>query len=197
MIMKVRHVEPTPNPDALKLIVEKPLLSGGSKSFTSKAGAANDLLAKPLFEIEGITSVFYMSDFVTVNKKYDVPWEELEPRVRQAVEAVGWPELDQNLPEVSGGLLGGGAGPRNDKAFDELTPAQRILVVDRVLEEEIRPGLAGDGGGLEIIGLESYTLQIHYEGACGSCPSSTAGTLSYIEGLLKEKVDSRLSVVPV
>ena len=88
----------------------------------------------------------------------------------------------------------------NDEAspkFKDMSPAQKILSIDRVIEKEIRPGLAGDGGGLEIIGLEDDILQIHYEGACGSCPSSTSGTLMYIESILRTHLDENLKVVPV
>jgi Fe-S cluster biogenesis protein NfuA len=78
-----------------------------------------------------------------------------------------------------------------------MSPAQKVLAIDQLLEREIRPGLAGDGGGLEIVGLEESVLQIHYEGACGSCPSSTSGTLMYIESILKANLDENLSVIPV
>ena len=56
---------------------------------------------------------------------------------------------------------------------------------------------AGDGGGLEIVGLEDNVLQVHYEGACGSCPSSTSGTLQYIESMVRSHLDDSLKVVPV
>ncbi len=192
--MRVISVVPTPNPDALKFTLDTELVSDGSRSFTSKSGAAKDPIAAKIFELEGVTSVFYMGDFVTVNKAFDVSWDVLEPQILDTVKLVVAP----------------GAAPANgalhetavmevpaNKPFDEMTPAQRILLIDRLMEDEIRPGLAGDGGGLEIVGLEDFVLQIHYEGACGSCPSSSAGTLSYIENLLRERVDGRLKLVPV
>ena len=64
-----------------------------------------------------------------------------------------------------------------------------------LLDKRIRPGLAGDGGGLEIISFEGKTLQISYHGACGSCPSSTTGTLRYIETMLQDEVDPEIRVI--
>jgi Fe-S cluster biogenesis protein NfuA len=59
----------------------------------------------------------------------------------------------------------------------------------------VRPALAGDGGGLEVLGMDGYTVKIRYQGACGSCPSSISGTLMAIEGLLKRDIHPALEVV--
>ena len=66
--------------------------------------------------------------------------------------------------------------------------------INELLDDRVRPALAGDGGGLEIMGLEGKTLTISYQGACGSCPSSTAGTLMAIQNLLQSEVDDELVV---
>jgi Fe-S cluster biogenesis protein NfuA len=60
----------------------------------------------------------------------------------------------------------------------------------------VRPFLQGDGGDIFIVGLEGNQLQVHYQGACGSCPSSLSGTLAGIEGLVHQ-IDPMLEVVPV
>ena len=67
--------------------------------------------------------------------------------------------------------------------------------INAVLDEKVRPALAGDGGGLNIIGLDGLTLKIHYQGACGSCPSSTTGTMMAIQNMLKKEVDPGIQVV--
>jgi Fe-S cluster biogenesis protein NfuA len=67
--------------------------------------------------------------------------------------------------------------------------------INVLLDTRIRPGLAGDGGGLEVISFDSQTLQISYHGACGSCPSASSDTLRYIEGLLQEEISPSLRVV--
>ena len=67
--------------------------------------------------------------------------------------------------------------------------------IDELLDDRVRPALAGDGGGLEIIALEDKTLHIRYQGACGSCPSSIAGTLTAIQNLIQTEIDEELQVV--
>ena len=67
-------------------------------------------------------------------------------------------------------------------------------VVNALLDVAIRPALANDGGGINILGIEGKQIKIHYQGACGSCPSSTTGTLQYIEQFLKEAISSDLEV---
>ena len=72
-----------------------------------------------------------------------------------------------------------------------------MLKINEILDEKVRPYLAGDGGYLEIIDLKDHTLTIRYQGACGSCPSSLTGTLMSIESMLKTEVDPELEVVAV
>ena len=73
---------------------------------------------------------------------------------------------------------------------------EKLLAISELLDERVRPYLQGDGGDLYIVGLEGNELRVHYQGACGSCPSSLSGTLSGIESLVHQ-VDPSLEVVPV
>jgi Fe-S cluster biogenesis protein NfuA len=68
-------------------------------------------------------------------------------------------------------------------------------MIEALLDERIRPYLAGDGGWLEIIDLVDSTLTIRYQGACGSCPSSLTGTLMAIENMIRDEIDPEISVV--
>ena len=81
------------------------------------------------------------------------------------------------------------------------TPTQtaetRLLRINEILDEKVRPALMGDGGYLEILGLSKHTLSIRYQGACGSCPSSLTGTLMAVESLLQTEVDPELEVIAV
>tara|TARA_Y100000588_G_scaffold194674_1_gene208784 strand:- start:883 stop:1242 length:360 start_codon:yes stop_codon:yes gene_type:complete len=67
-------------------------------------------------------------------------------------------------------------------------------VVNALLDIAIRPALANDGGGINILSIEGKQIKINYQGACGSCPSSTTGTLQYIEQFLKEAISPDLEV---
>ena len=66
--------------------------------------------------------------------------------------------------------------------------------INTLLDDRVRPALAGDGGGLQVMGLEGKTLFIRYQGACGSCPSSTAGTMMAIQNLIQSEIDEELVV---
>ena len=83
-------------------------------------------------------------------------------------------------------------------AVADLSPAdqQRLDQINALLDEQIRPYLQGDGGDLYVIGLDGNTLSVHYQGACGSCPSSISGTLTGIENLLKA-IEPDIEVVAV
>ena len=71
----------------------------------------------------------------------------------------------------------------------------KLAEIDALLDERIRPYLAGDGGWLEIVELAGNTLRIRYEGACGSCPSSLSGTLMAIENMIRDEIDPEIEVV--
>ena len=190
--MRVVSVVTTPNPDALKFTVDVELLKEGSRSFTSVSAANKDALASAIFALEGVSSVFYMANFITINKLLEISWDGLEPEVLKVLKA-HVPDLDKNEPAQE--EVTQESSPK--VPFDEMSPAQRVLAIDRLLDKEVRPGLAGDGGGLEVVSLEENVLQIHYEGACGTCPSSTSGTLSYIESILRSNLAPNLQVIPV
>ncbi len=69
------------------------------------------------------------------------------------------------------------------------------MIADMV-DHDVRPYLHGDGGDLYLVGLEGNVLKVHYQGACGSCPSSLSGTLAGIESMVK-MIDPEIELVPV
>jgi NFU1 iron-sulfur cluster scaffold homolog, mitochondrial len=192
--MKIISVITTPNPDALKFTVDENLLNEGSKSFTSAGAAADDPLGKKLFDLAGVSSVFYMSNFVTINKDMNASWDDLESKILAVLREH---ELENSQKEPTEEIKKEAEARETKANYKDLSPAQKIIAIDKVLDDEIRPGLAGDGGGIEIVGLEENVLQVTYEGACGSCPSSTSGTLQFIENTLKNELDRSLTVMPV
>ena len=176
---KVVNIEPTPNPDALKFIVQRPILRSGTRSFRDFGAAVGDPLASSLFALGHVTSVFYMDRFVTVNKGPADEWSGLIDPICEAIEDLEMEAVDGNAPAA-------GVSMADD---------QKLERINKLLDERIRPGLAGDGGGVEVISFEENTLQISYHGACGSCPSSGSGTLRYIEGMLQDEVDPEIRVI--
>jgi Fe-S cluster biogenesis protein NfuA len=72
----------------------------------------------------------------------------------------------------------------------------RLQEINRMLDEQVRPYLLADGGGLKVISLEENRLKVHYQGACGTCPTATTGTLYAIESMVK-RVDPEIQVISV
>ena len=176
---KVVNIEPTPNPDALKFIVQRPLLRTGVRSFRDFGSAVGDSLGSAVFALGRVTSVFYMDRFVTVNKEPAAEWSDLIDPICEIIE-------DLKMEAEDGARPG---GPESTDADEKLRK------INEILDAKIRPGLAGDGGELEVIEFDGTTLRISYHGACGSCPSSSTGTLRYIENLLQDTVDPAIEVV--
>jgi Fe-S cluster biogenesis protein NfuA len=183
---KISDIEETPNPNAVKFILREPVSNGVARQYSSADLAVNDPLAKSLFDVGNVVSVFYMDRMITVEKDDEGDWDELLPTLAvpiRAAEAV-------NGAAAAAAAVG---GPIAAVASDD----PRLLKINEILDERVRPALMGDGGYLEIIGLADHTLSIRYQGACGSCPSSLTGTLMAIEGMLKQEVDPELEVIAV
>ena len=86
MPYRVREVQSTPNPNAAKFILDKPV-SGNPTSFFNAAQAQNHPLASKLFAIEGVSSLLLLGSFITVNKTPDVEWKSISQRVTEVLAA--------------------------------------------------------------------------------------------------------------
>jgi len=82
--------------------------------------------------------------------------------------------------------------------LEDMTPEdrERFSRIAEMLDEQVRPYLQGDGGDLYVTGLKGNRLEVHYQGACGSCPSSLSGTLAGIESLVRS-IEPDIEVVAV
>lgn len=189
---KIADIQETPNPNAVKFILKEPVSNGTSHSFKTADSAADDPLAKSLFDIENVVTVFYMDKMITVEKTDEIEWDEILPtlavpiRVAESVKAVNSNGNGRSAAAVVGGAIAAAA-----------SGDPKLAQINDLLDERIRPYLASDGGWLEVLELEDSTLKIRYEGACGSCPSSMTGTLMAIENMIKEEIDPDISVVAV
>src|SRR6185503_9194239 len=186
LMPKISDIEETPNPNAVKFILREAVSNGVARQYGSADQAVDDPLAKALFDVGNVVSVFYMDRMITVEKVDEADWDDLLPALAvpiRAAEAV-------NAPAAAAAAVGGAIA-----AVTSDDP--RLGKINEILDERVRPALMGDGGYLEVLGLTDHTLSIRYQGACGSCPSSLTGTLMAIEGMLKQEVDPELEVVAV
>jgi NFU1 iron-sulfur cluster scaffold homolog, mitochondrial len=186
---KISDIEETPNPNAVKFILREPVSNGTIHQYNSAAAGQDDALAKALFDVGHVVSVFYMDRMITVEKDNEGDWDELLPTLAVPIRAAP-PATGTSSAAAAGAAVGGSIA-----AITSDDP--RLIKINDILDERVRPALMGDGGYLEVLGLKDHTLSIRYQGACGSCPSSLTGTLMAIEGMLKQEVDPELEVVAV
>ncbi|HKR01044.1 MAG TPA: NifU family protein [Pyrinomonadaceae bacterium] len=191
---KISDIQETPNPNAVKFILREPVTNGVARQFDSADKAQDDPLAKALFETGRVVSVFYMDRMVTVEKDDEGDWDELLPQLAVPIRAA---EAATNGATAAAGAAAEGASSLGGPIAAVMSDDPRLVRVNEILDEKVRPALMGDGGYLEVLGIRDNTLSIRYQGACGSCPSSLTGTLMAIEGMLKQEVDPDLEVVAV
>lgn len=193
---KVVKTSETPNPLAIRFHLDCKVVASGSRSYPDVESAQADRTATKLFELPHVTSVFYVGTTVTVNKDEDGDWNDLISPIadilEESVSAAEEPRSE--TPEGEFDPYAAGAHIARPEDFFKLSLEDQVAHLNRIFDEMVRPGLAGDGGGLELMGIEGTTVRIHYEGACGSCPSSTSGTLMYIEGAVQRKAHPELTV---
>jgi Fe-S cluster biogenesis protein NfuA len=177
------YVQPTPNPDALKFILNRDVKAEGKATFSRDEDTYDNILARDLLNVAGVEHVHFFENVITVTKKGG-RWEDLEPVVMSVVET-RMPAHNVNFA---------GKPPERERRKD-LSP--ELQTIEEILDRTIRPGLQGDGGDLEVVSLEGKTLTIRYQGACGSCPSATQGTLFAIEDILRRDFDPDIVLLPL
>ncbi len=184
---KIADIQETPNPNAVKFILKEPVSWGTSHSFKSADAGADDKLASSIFDVGNVVSVFYMDKMITVEKTDEAEWDEILPDLAVPIRAAE-PVQSVNGTKPAAAAVGGAIAAA---ASDD----PKLREIEALLDERIRPYLAGDGGWLEVLELADNTLKIRYEGACGSCPSSLTGTLMAIENMIREEIDPEITVL--
>ena len=183
------QTQSTPNPASLMFMPGKPVYEeGGSKNFANMREAMASPLAKKLFNIDGVTSVFFGADFVTVTKNDDHEWGVLKPEVFAAIMdfyASGEPIISDEAE-----LAAAGTAITDDD--DEI-----VAMIKELLETRIRPAVAEDGGDIVFRGwdAESGVVTVKMQGACDGCPSSSVTLKSGIENMLRHYVPEVNAVV--
>ena len=187
--MKVTSIQPTPNPNAFKFLMDKPMAKPGqTQAYAKPEQATDDVLAQGMFAVPGVETLFFCDNFVTVSMTAEADWRAVAEQITKLLESHEPAEFAQDADAA----VGGDADPL--ASIPKGGDPEMLAKINALLDDRVRPALAGDGGGLQVMGLEGKTLYIRYEGACGSCPSSTSGTLMAIQNLLQSEVDDDLVV---
>ena len=182
------QLEWTPNPSTLKYVVDTTLVTAGALNFKTpdEAKAASPLASK-IFDIRGVVAVMLGNNFVTVTKGEAGEWDELNDGVMSTLDSHLNAGETVVLPEF---LAARAATMASGKTGIEAR-------IQDILEAEIRPAVAMDGGDITLDRFEDGIVYLHMKGSCAGCPSSTATLKMGIESRLKESIPEVNEVVAV
>ncbi|XP_063047017.1 NFU1 iron-sulfur cluster scaffold homolog, mitochondrial [Engraulis encrasicolus] len=170
------QTQDTPNPRSLKFIPGKPVLGTGTLDFPTSSSAECSSLASNLFEVEGVKSVFFGPDFITVTKMDDdVEWTDVK---RHAIEII------TKFFESGEPITTGAAQSTSDNSHSE-EDDEIVSMIKELLDTRIRPTLQEDGGDVVFKGFEDGTVKLKLVGSCTGCPSSTVTLKNGIQNMLQ------------
>ena len=177
------RVLPTPNPLAVKIVVNFPLKTEGKASFTEKDQIKAYPLLRELFEMKGMNQLHVFENQISLSHEGLLSFEDIEQQATKILKKRG-PEHNPDFE------------PEEKKIKKNQSKEQ--LAVEKILDRTIRPGLQADGGDLEVVSFKDNKIEISYQGACGGCPSSYMDTLYTIENILRyELKNDKIEVYPV
>ncbi|KAJ5106386.1 HIRA-interacting protein 5 [Penicillium angulare] len=190
------QTENTPNPDALKFIPNHRVLPEDfPTSFLEYLSPRSTLapphpspLAAKLFDVEGITSIFYGADFITVTKMSEHNWAHIKPEVFSLItQAVTSGETIVSI--VEGSDAESGQEVEEDSLAYNEDDDEVISMIKELLETRIRPAIQEDGGDIELKGFEDGIVMLKLRGACRTCDSSTVTLKNGIESMLMHYIE--------
>lgn len=177
---------PTPNPNTIKFILDYSFFEYGSIDFPNKEKAQNSPLAQKLHAIEGMAGILIGSNFVSITKTDEAGWETVLEQSSKLIKAIVGKEENLIEPKLIEEL--------NKKREDSSEIVKKIL---HILDTEIRPAIAMDGGDCEFVSFEDGIVSLRLQGACSSCPSATLTLKMGIENRLKEDLSEVKEVIQI
>lgn len=182
------QTEETPNPATLKFLPGQPVMEKGTASFETAEQAQVSPLARRLFEIEGVSGVFFGQDFISVSKTDDKEWFVLKPSILGAV-------MEHFVAKHP--LFDVEPGASDEAEEDHGEDSEIVSTIKELLDTRVRPAVAQDGGDIIFHGFDRGIVYLHMQGACAGCPSSTATLKMGIENMLRHYVPEVVEVRPI
>ncbi|HEU5147550.1 MAG TPA: NifU family protein [Chryseosolibacter sp.] len=177
------YLESNPNPNSLKFVVNEMLIPEGlSFDFPDLASTANAPLAKELFAYPFVDRVFYMSNFVTVTKKGDVEWIEIQQTLKNHIKQ--FLESGRFIIEVD-----------DNEPVPTQEETESVKKIRTILEEYIRPAVEQDGGAITFHSFHDGVVKVRLQGSCSGCPSSMVTLKAGIENLFKRMMPDEVHSV--
>ena len=183
------QTEATPNPATLKFLPGRIVLETGTLDLRSRDEAAQSPLAERLFAVDGVSGVFFGSDFIAVTKDDTAEWQHLKPMILGGI-------MEHFM---SGVPLLNGVGAEADQAdeFFDAADAETVATIKELIETRVRPAVANDGGDITFKGFKDGVVYLNMKGACSGCPSSTATLRHGIQNLLRHFLPDVTEVRPM
>lgn len=167
----------TPNPNSLKFVPEAEVTGSFTVDFPDWTHSHKSPLAKRLFSVEGVKSVFFGPDFITVTRAdEDIEWKILKPEIYATIMDF----FQSGVPVLSDGQ------PSPDTVIEE-DDDDIVAMIKELLDTRIRPTVMEDGGDIIYKGFDHDTgvVELKMQGSCSNCPSSTVTLKSGIENMMK------------
>ncbi|KAK5660937.1 hypothetical protein OQA88_12311 [Cercophora sp. LCS_1] len=194
------QTENTPNPDALKFLPNHRILPATmSTPFIEYLSPRSTIappypspLAAQLMDIDGVTSVFYGADFITVTKAADANWAHIRPEIFALItEAITSGQTIVNVVERKEGEPSESeqSSAEEDSLSYNENDSEVVGMIKELLETRIRPAIQEDGGDIEFRGFENGYVMLKLRGACRTCDSSTVTLKNGIEGMLMHYIE--------
>lgn len=188
--MTKKHVQlsasPTPNPNAVKFLPNMHFFESGTVEFQKNSDHLDKSeLAKELLNIDGIDIIMIGFNFISVTKSQSAEWETLLEKIRDTI--VNHLENDRQVINLE--FVEEIRNKKNENA------SEIEIKIKQILDDEIRPAIAMDGGDVELRSYENGIVTLHLQGACSTCPSSTMTLKMGIENRLKSEIPEIVEVV--
>jgi len=182
------QTQDTPNPNSLKFLPGRIVIEGGTMNFAGPRDAYCSPLARQLFRIDGVKSVFFGPDFITITKADEnLEWKVIKPDVFAAIMDF----FTSGLPVVNED-----SKPNADTAPSD-DDDEVVAMIKELLDTRIRPTVQDDGGDVLYRGFEDGVVKLKLQGSCTSCPSSIVTLKSGIQNMLQFYVPEVESVEQV
>ncbi|MCP4923977.1 MAG: NifU family protein [bacterium] len=182
------QTEETPNPNALKFLPGKEILEGPGVEVTSAENQNRVPLARKLFRISGIKSLFFGSDFISVTKSENTDWAGIKADIFGTLMDYFTLHDRVEVKEETGSTSS--TSPQGEE--DDISKE-----IKELLDTKVRPAVAGDGGDITFERFEDGIVYVKMKGACSGCPRSTLTLKSGIENMLRYYIPEVQEVRPV
>ena len=170
----------TPNPNSLKFLPEKKVSKIGPVEIKNIKDSQNELI-RNILSINGVTGIFLTDDFLSVNKKDEVNWEDLKHIIISFINDYYLNGNDVVLEDSVNS---------NNNDFPEIE--KKII---NLLETKIRPAVSRDGGDIKFKEFKNGVVKVQLQGSCSGCPSSTATLKRGVQNLLRHYIPEIKEVI--